>query len=358
MVHEDAMKTNIAIIGGGLAGLSLARHLHNAGLDFQLFEARDRLGGRIKTHQLEDAGYDLGPAWFWSGQSRMKALVSNLGLKYFDQYATGVQLYETENGGVIRDQGFASMRGSWRVDGGMGKIIQGIVDGLPKDCIHTQFKAETIDDNTSITFTNGSTCQAQQIVFALPPRLIPDLTITPPLDEGQSDSMRSVSTWMASHAKILALYEKPFWRAAGLSGDASSRHGPMVEIHDASPKNPNSSAGLFGFLGVPAPYRQNKEQAILAGVKAQLIRLFGEEAANPIEIVYKDWAFDPHTANALDHAPMRRHPDYGLPNALKTLPDRNFHLCVTEVAPEVGGYLEGALAAAEATADVLINNDA
>lgn len=348
------MKTNIAIIGGGLAGLSLARRLHNAGLGFQLFEARDRLGGRVKTHQLEDAGYDLGPAWFWSGQSRMEALTSDLGLTCFDQYATGMQLYETENGRVIRDQGFASMQGSWRVDGGMGKIIEGIAEGLPKDRIHTQFIAETIDHDAGITFTNGKTCQAQQVVFALPPRLIPDLTIESPLDQVQIDSMRSISTWMAGHAKILALYEKPFWREAGLSGDASSRHGPMVEIHDASPNTTQTSAGLFGFLGVPAQHRRNNEQAILAAVQAQLIRLFGEKAANPIKLIYKDWAFSPHTANTLDHAPLRHHPHYGLPNALKTLPDRNIHLCVTEVAPEMGGYLEGALAAAEATADALM----
>lgn len=351
------MKTNIAIIGGGLAGLSLARHLHKADIDFQLFEARGRLGGRIKIHQREDAGYDLGPAWFWSGQSRMETLTSDLGLTCFDQYATGAQLYETENGQVIRDQGFASMQGSWRVDGGMGKIIEGIANELPKDRIHTQFKAETVDAEAGITFTNGKTCQVQQTVFALPPRLIPDLAITPSLDQIQIDSMHSISTWMAGHAKILALYEKPFWRENGLSGDASSRHGPMVEIHDASPNTSRSSAGLFGFLGVPAQHRRNNEKTILAAVQAQLIRLFGEEAANPIELIYKDWAFDPHTANALDHAPLGHHPHYGLPEALKTLTDRNIHLCVTEVAPEMGGYLEGALAASAATANALIKHN-
>ena len=41
--------TEVAILGGGLAGLNAARLLHRAGIDFQLLEARDRLGGRILT---------------------------------------------------------------------------------------------------------------------------------------------------------------------------------------------------------------------------------------------------------------------------------------------------------------------
>ncbi|MEP1444347.1 MAG: FAD-dependent oxidoreductase, partial [Hyphomicrobiales bacterium] len=339
------------------AGLSLATHLHKAGQDFQLFEARKRLGGRIKTHDLNGASYDLGPAWFWPGQTRMAALISELGLTHFEQYATGDQLFETENGQVIRDHGFASMQGSWRVDGGMGKLIEGLAKALPKQCLHTEHQAETIAVDGSITFSNKTQCNARQIVFALPPRLVSDLTIDPPLTDNQLHAMRSTPTWMAGHAKILALYDKPFWRDAGLSGDASSRHGPMVEIHDASPNQEQSSAALFGFLGIPAQHRRNNKTAILNAVQAQLIHLFGAEAANPIGLICKDWAFHPQTANSHDHAPVSHHPTYGLPASLKGLADRNIHLCVTEVAPEMGGYLEGALAAAEVTAKALINGD-
>lgn len=47
--------TQVAIVGGGLSGLNTARLIGEAGADFQLFEARDRLGGRILT-------VDEGPA--------------------------------------------------------------------------------------------------------------------------------------------------------------------------------------------------------------------------------------------------------------------------------------------------------
>ena len=53
----------------GLAGLSAAHLLQKAGVEFHLFEARDRAGGRILSvvdlGVLAEHGFDLGPSWFW-----------------------------------------------------------------------------------------------------------------------------------------------------------------------------------------------------------------------------------------------------------------------------------------------------
>ena len=45
----------IAIIGGGITGLSLAAELEKEGKSFILLEAKDRLGGQIKT--LKENGF-------------------------------------------------------------------------------------------------------------------------------------------------------------------------------------------------------------------------------------------------------------------------------------------------------------
>lgn len=59
----------ILIVGGGLAGLTAARLLHRAGVEFKLLEARERLGGRIlsvdATGEPSGDGFDLGASWFW-----------------------------------------------------------------------------------------------------------------------------------------------------------------------------------------------------------------------------------------------------------------------------------------------------
>ncbi len=352
------MQTEIAIIGGGLAGLSLATQLARAGRDFQLFEARHRFGGRVQALQMGGVGFDLGPSWFWPGQHRMVRLVHDLGLERFDQYANGAVSFETETGEVLRNVGVSSMAGAWRLSSGMSGLIEGLVARLPSQRLHLGQEACEISKDGAIRFQDGSQCQAQQIILALPPRLLTRISFTPELAPAELQALEGIPTWMGGHAKFVALYATPFWRTAGLSGDAMSRTGPLAEIHDATGPGRASDletpAALFGFLGLPAQQRHGRQDAIGQAALVQLSRIFGPQAATPIKTVFQDWAFEPQTAAPLDHLPLDHHPAYGLPKALRNLWEGRLSLCVSEVAPEMGGYLEGALAAAEATAIELI----
>jgi len=50
----------IAIVGAGLSGLVAAINLENAGFKPQIFEATDRVGGRVKTDYKEGYTFDQG----------------------------------------------------------------------------------------------------------------------------------------------------------------------------------------------------------------------------------------------------------------------------------------------------------
>ncbi|MEM6275887.1 MAG: NAD(P)/FAD-dependent oxidoreductase, partial [Pseudomonadota bacterium] len=206
-------------------------------------------------------------------------------------------------------------------------------------------KLERTSGTCRATLADGRVFEADRVVLAMPPRIAARLEFAPVLPSEALRAMGDVPTWMAGQAKAVAVYETPFWRADGLSGDAMSRRGPMVEIHDASPAEGGSGA-LFGFLGVP-PHARRDEDALKQAVMAQLIRLFGEDATSPRALFLKDWAFDPLTATPDDAAPQYAHPAYGLPVALEDLWDGQLLLAGTEVARTYGGYIEGALEAAE-----------
>ncbi len=58
-VATTALPKKVIVIGAGVAGLSAARILHDAGIETMVLEARDRLGGRTWTVHFEDAPVDM-----------------------------------------------------------------------------------------------------------------------------------------------------------------------------------------------------------------------------------------------------------------------------------------------------------
>lgn len=352
--------TETLIIGGGLAGLALADRLQAAGIDYQLIEASPRLGGRVLTASIDHDGlvghFDLGPAWYWPGQDRIAALVRRLELKSFEQYSQGAISFEDGRGNVTRNRGFASMQGSLRLGGGMAGLTKGLARGLDPNRIHLSTPIAGLRDQGMIEALGpmgDCVVQARQVVLAIPPRLAQSLTFDPSPPPAALATMRQIPTWMAGHAKLIAVYDRPFWRDLGLSGDSISQYGPLAEIHDAS--DPSSGlAALFGFIGVPVAQRQGQEQALEQAALAQLTRIFGDAAQTPLLVLQQDWALAPATAHQSDHAAPNHHPAYGLPHSLSRLWQGRLHLGSTETAEQFGGFLEGALETANRVADELI----
>lgn len=319
-------------------------------------EAQNRLGGRVLSRSISGGCFDLGPAWFWPGQPRIDALINRFGLKAFEQYATGNLIFQDQTGQVHQNRGYASMQGSLRLEGGMAAMIRALAAHLPENRI-TMGRALTHlhqTDGGIVATVAGQDVTARHIVLALPPRVAAQtITFTPALPQTAIDEMQAIPTWMAGHAKIVAVYDTPHWRDDGFSGDAISHAGPMVEIHDASPAVGGPYA-LFGFVGLPADVRADHGDAILAQAKQQLVAMFGAAMDEPLKILMQDWAESPHIATKQDWVSPRTHPDYGLPNALNSLWSGHIHLGSTETGQTFGGFLEGALEAAEAVAQRII----
>ena len=227
------MKTQTLIIGGGLTGLALAYRLEQAGHDYQLIEARSRFGGRIKSLTVQGANIDLGPSWVWPGQARVAAILDHLGLSVCEQCSIGTQLYEHPIGEVAQNAGFMSMAGSMRITGGTSALTDALSSQLDPARTHLNMAATAIADG-KVTLQSGQTIQADTIVLSIPPRLAAKLSYTPALPDAGLSSLLATPVWMGAHAKFVAVYDTPFWRDNGLSGDASSRRGPLAEIHDAS----------------------------------------------------------------------------------------------------------------------------
>jgi len=352
------IQTTVAIIGGGLAGAYAAKLLRSAGFDFTLIDARDRLGGRIlsvdEAGLISNDGFDLGPSWFWpNAQPRLAALVQELGLTTFPQNNDGDVIFERMSREIPgRYRAISEERQSMRVTGGTGTLIAAIATDLPHGSVHLNscLKNMTMGNGCAlltISRPDGSqySVRAKQLIAALPPRLLANVCFTPAVESSVVRHWRETATWMAPHAKFIALYQRPFWREAGLSGTAQSLVGPLVEIHDAT--TASGRAGLLGFIGVPADQRLGMgELALVKACVDQLVKLYGPDARHPRATLLKDWAADPYTATGEDRVP-RSHP---LPSAESWMTGawrERLSLAGSETSAIEPGYLAGAVAAAE-----------
>ncbi|HEY1488449.1 MAG TPA: FAD-dependent oxidoreductase, partial [Micromonosporaceae bacterium] len=90
------MKHDVIVLGAGLAGLSAARDLANAGVDVLVLEARDRVGGRVEQAVLDDGRVvQLGGEVVGTEHTAYLGLVTELGL-------TLVSSYVAEPGEIVR----------------------------------------------------------------------------------------------------------------------------------------------------------------------------------------------------------------------------------------------------------------
>jgi monoamine oxidase len=72
----------IAVVGAGVSGLRTALILERNGVDVTVYDARDRVGGRLETIRLPDGGaYDAGGEWIDADHHRVLALLDEQGVK-------------------------------------------------------------------------------------------------------------------------------------------------------------------------------------------------------------------------------------------------------------------------------------
>jgi monoamine oxidase len=356
--------TNVAIVGGGLSGLYAASLLESRGIDCVLVEARETVGGRVQsctwTDSCEDsaehnsARFDLGATWFWpANDHQFASLVTELGLQFFEQRTSGDMVFErTPHSAPTRMRGYASSPPSMRIAGGMQALIDAVayrVENARLHCAERVCRITLEGDNVEIEAEDASgsilVYRAKHVMLAVPPRLAAaTIEFRPALPEAIARQWLDTPTWMAPHAKYVAIYDEPFWIADGLSGEARSMAGPLAEIHDAS--SPGGKAALFGFVGLPAGVRKRiPEAALRESCKAQLVRLFGAAAGHPAGEYLKDWCADPHTATAADMT-SGEHPVAPRTSATEGIWQGRLVGIASEWSPTFSGYLAGAIDAA------------
>ena len=337
----------MVVVGAGLAGLTAAVALHDAGRTVTVVEARAQVGGRIKTLTEDRLYLDLGATWHWTNQPAVRALATELGMTAFPQYRDGQAVVE-EDGPPRRIDLPAPDPAELRWAGGAQGLCHRLAGRLPEGSVVLDTDVTVVAataEGVRVTMAAGAGDESElscgAVVVAVPPRLAhAGISFTPALPEALVEVMQGTPTWMAAAVKCLAVYESAFWRDDGLSGLAFSGPGPLMEIHDGCTED-GSTAALWGFMSGWHEFRDLAPEARRDLVFAQLGRLFGAGAADPVRYIERDWSDDPYTN---DEVLWFAEPlPYGNPAFTEPLFGGRLVWAGTETAGAGAGHMEGAV---------------
>jgi monoamine oxidase len=233
----------------------------------------------------------------------------------------------------------------WRFVGGAqvicqkmaGKLAGRIVLGAPVERI--------VQNNGGVTVHSPQlVVDATRAIVAIPPTLAGRIDYDPELPAPRDQLTQRLP--QGTLIKAAAVYNRAFWRDAGLNGTAVSIPGPVNATYDDSP--PDGTPGVvFGFIGGDNA-RQHMGKSLAnrkAAVLNQFVKFFGAKAAHPLSYFETNWTREEWTRGCpvaiagpgtlLAYGPALRRPVGSI------------HWAGTETSTYWNGYMDGAVRSGE-----------
>ncbi len=189
--------------------------------------------------------------------------------------------------------------------------------------------------------------RARRVIVALAPTLAGRIYYEPALPALRDQLTQRVP--QGSVIKFEAVYDKPFWRAAGLNGQSYSDRPPVDFTFDNSP--PSGKPGVL--LGFVAGSEARRLGTRGAGARRRAVLdcfelLFGPAAARPRTLIEHNWSQEVWTRGCyVGYMPPGVWSDYG--TALRK-PVGRIHWAGTETSEVFNGYMDGAVRSGERAA--------
>ncbi len=236
-----------------------------------------------------------------------------------------------------------------RLEGGAQTLALGLSEGLD-DRVRLGTPVRRIEqgDKTVRLFADGVEVDARRAIVAVPPAIAAAIEFDPPLPELRR---RLAGRFLpGALTKCVAVYEEPFWRADGLSGESVTDAGPVTLSFDCSPQD-GSAGVMLGFVGGPDA-RQMETMDASQRREAALgcfERLFGPRAAEPLNYAEQAWTAEEEWSGG---GPTSNFGPGGWSECGPALrePVGLVHWAGTETATVWSGYMEGALQAGDRAA--------
>ncbi|MEX2254082.1 MAG: flavin monoamine oxidase family protein, partial [Acidimicrobiia bacterium] len=206
-------------------------------------------------------------------------------------------------------------------------------------------------DDAVAVLTDSVLVSARHVVVTIPPPLAARVRYEPALPAARDALTQRLP--MGAVIKCHLLYDEPFWRDEGLTGQATTDIGPVKLTFDNSP--PSGSPGVLLAFVEGANARAlsrlepgDRRREVLASVSG----LLGPAAARPVEYLERDWTAEEWTRGC--YAALFTPGTWTQLGPALRAPVGRIHWAGTETATVWCGYMDGAVQSGERVATEIL----
>ncbi|MGK8500833.1 flavin monoamine oxidase family protein [Nocardia asiatica] len=239
--------------------------------------------------------------------------------------------------------------------GGMGAIYRPMAAELG-DSIHLAQPVRCIHQDADGVRVRAAdlTVRARRAIVTVPLAIADKISYQPMLPVDRSFLHQRMPS--GSVIKISVVYDEPFWRGDGLSGQSAAPGSPATITIDAC-----TDTGRPGVLCViiegPIARRVGRLDAAERRelVLGALVERFGRKAGSPVEFIEQNWSAERYSGGGmLSHAPTGVLTQFG--HALRE-PCGRVHWAGTESSAVMCGWIDGAIRSGERAASEVLEHE-
>jgi monoamine oxidase len=232
--------------------------------------------------------------------------------------------------------------------GGMGAIYGPMVAEIG-DSLHLSRPVRQItqDADGATVVADGLTVRARRVIVAIPLAIASSIVYEPALPVDRAFLHQRMPS--GAVIKISIVYDDPFWRADGLSGQSAAPGSPATLTIDACTDTANPGIMCVITEG-PAARRLTKldEADRKSAVIGELVDRFGDRAKAPLEFHEQNWTIERYSGGGMiSHAPTGVLTELGY--TLRA-PCGRIHWAGTESSAVMCGWVDGAIRSGERAA--------
>ncbi|KZS69492.1 monoamine oxidase [Mycobacterium kansasii] len=239
--------------------------------------------------------------------------------------------------------------------GGMGAIYRPMAAELD-DAITLSRPVRSISqDSDGVTVqADGLTVRAGRVIVAVPLAIASQIVYEPMLPTDRSFLHQRMPS--GAIVKVSIVYDEPFWRACGLSGQSAAPGSLATVTIDGCPDTGAPGVLVVVIEGPTArQYERLDEAGRRQAVLDALVDRFGARAGRPVDYVEQNWSRERYSGGGMiSHAPPGVLTQFG--HALRR-PCGRIHWAGTETSAAMCGWVDGAIRSGERAASEVMTTE-